>query len=107
MMHGLIHHFPQENGLVEWCNRTLREAFEDVPTEESPKYHWTRHTLVQRGKIPSSLGISQALGLLPGRAQKASGGKNPQVGCHKGPKKELNLGIRQKTLALVPQTWEG
>jgi putative transposase len=40
MMHVRIRpHCPQQNGLVERCHRTLREALQNASMEDSSKYH--------------------------------------------------------------------
>ena len=78
--HGLGHqrikpHCPEENGLMERSNRTLREALEgdgvDGPAASAGRDR-RDHPVVQRAAIAFSVGLPAADRLLPGRPGRAA-----------------------------------
>lgn len=90
MMHVWIHPlWPEENGLVERCNRTLLEAFEDATMEDwktAQNIIWRVIRWYNQEIYHRAFGYIRPLDFT-WENSKASGGKKTQVGCSKAPKK--------------------
>lgn len=107
MMHVRIRpHCPEENGLVERCNRTLREALEDAPMEDWKTAQNTIGRVIRwynQERYHRALGYLRPLDYYLGVPKKLQEERKLKLVAARHRRKEMNLGIRQKTLPLVPQ----
>ena len=108
--HELVHQritpgCPEENGLMERANRTLREALEDVQIENRYQAEDTLSEIIRHynhERLHSALGFvtpQQVYRGQPGRIHKA---RRIKVAQTRHRRKQNNLGIRQRTLPYEP-----
>ncbi len=96
-------HCPEENGIIERSNRTLREALDG---EELTNLFQAREKIggiirwYNRRAIAFSLGLSATDRLLPGRSRGASRTAAPEMVEARHKRKQKNLQLRQPTLPL-------
>lgn len=99
-------HCPEENGLVERCNRTIREALEDAPMEDRLVAEKTIQRVIRwynEERYHQALGYLRPLDYHLGDPKKLQEERRFKLIAARHRRKEINLGIRQQTLALVPQ----
>jgi transposase InsO family protein len=112
--HGVLEHFglthvkirphcPEENGIVERSNRTVREAFEEV--EPSSRYEaeaalgriidWYNHE-----RLHSSLGYLRPVDYYRGNPQSLHEARRQKLAAARHRRRERNLNLRQPTLPI-------
>jgi len=106
--HGLTHrrirpHCPEENGVMERCNRTLREAIE---MQELTGRHDTEDALgriidhYNHERLHSALGYQTPATWYRGDPERVAAARRLKLAQARHRRKQINLGIRQRTLPL-------
>ncbi|MFO0915646.1 MAG: DDE-type integrase/transposase/recombinase [Pirellulales bacterium] len=106
--HGLTHHritphCPEENGVMERANRTLREALEDVPLENRFQAEEILRSIVNRynqERLHSALGYLRPVDYYRGEPDRLHADRRLKVTQARHRRKQINLKIRQRTLPL-------
>ena len=99
-------HCPEENGLVERCNRTLREAFENHPMENRVEAEKTIKKIIRwynEGRYHRALGYVTPRDYHLGMEKAIREERRFKLAAVRRRRKERNLGLRQTTLPLVHQ----
>jgi transposase InsO family protein len=110
--HGLTHqrikpHCPEENGLVERSNRTLREALEGEELTDRCQaeqvlariIHWYNHE-----RLHGALGYLRPMDYYRGDPQQLQEARRRKLAQARHRRKEQNLRLRQRTLPLETRT---
>lgn len=111
--YGLTHikikpHCPEENGIMERSNRTIREAFDETELENDPQanryqaeetiariIHWYNHQ-----RLHSSLGFLRPVDYYRGQPEKLHEARRKKLAAARHRRRETNLKLRQPTLPL-------
>jgi transposase InsO family protein len=106
--HGLAHqrikpHCPEENGLVERSNRTLREALEQVEVRDRQQaeealakiIRWYNHE-----RLHSALGYLRPIDYYRGQPSELHAARRVKLAQARHRRRERNLELRQPTLPL-------
>jgi len=111
--HGLTHvkitpHCPEENGIMERANRTLREALEATGLENDPRanryqaeeelrriIHWYNHE-----RLHSSLGFLRPVDYYRGKPREMHEARRRKLAAARHRRREANLKLRQPTMPL-------
>jgi putative transposase len=104
--HRIRPHCPEENGVMERANRTLRESLEEL--EASNRYeaeeairkvveHYNLH------RLHSALGFKAPMAYYRGNPAEIEAKRREKLRTARHRRKELNLQIRQSTLFLGTQ----
>lgn len=104
--HGLTHHrirphCPEENGVVERCNRTLREAIEGhdlTGRYDSERVIDSIVTHYNHQRLHSALGFQTPATWYRGNPGKIALARRLKLSQARHRRKQINLGIRQRTL---------
>lgn len=110
--HGLTHakikpHCPEENGLMERANRTFREALDGINAGD---YYELRDALISivrwynEERLHSSLGWLRPADYYRGDPGVLHGVRRLKLSQARHRRKQINLGIRQRTLPLEPDS---
>jgi transposase InsO family protein len=103
--HRIKPHCPEENGVMERCNRTLREAIEE---EELVGRYDSQETIgrivdhYNTERLHSALGYQTPATWYRGRPDQVSSQRRLKLSQARHRRKQFNLGIRQRTLPLQP-----
>ena len=108
--HGLTHHritphCPEENGIMERANRTLREALEDIDLENRFKAEDTLKSIIEHyntERLHSALGYLRPVDYYRGNPSRMHESRRRKLMQARHRRKQINLGIRQRTLPLEP-----
>lgn len=101
--HRIKPHCPEENGVMERCNRTIREAIEEhelvgrYDSEETIKKivdHYNNE------RLHSALGYQTPATWYRGNPDEISSARRLKLSQSRHRRKQINLGIRQRTLPL-------
>lgn len=107
--HRIKPHCPEENGLVERFNRTLREGIEEHELEGRYDSQATIEKLVQHYndvRLHSSLGFQTPATWYRGNPESVARCRSLKLSQARHRRKQINLGIRQRTLPLsTPETF--
>lgn len=106
--HELTHqrikpHCPEENGVMERCNRTIREAIEVHDLESRNESEETIRTIINHynhQRLHSALGYQTPVTWYRGNPDEVSASRRLKLSQARHRRKQLNLGIRQPTLPL-------
>lgn len=101
--HRIKPHCPEENGVMERCNRTLREAIEDHELEGRYDSEETIGKIVDhynRERLHSALGFQTPATWYRGNPDEISATRRLKLSQARHRRKQFNLGIRQRTLPL-------
>jgi transposase InsO family protein len=106
--HGLTHHkitphCPEENGVMERANRTVREALEDIPLENRFQAEDTLKTIINyynQERLHSALGYLRPADYYRGEPDRLQAGRRHKMAQARHRRKQINLEIRQRTLPL-------
>lgn len=104
--HGLAHqrikpHCPEENGLVERSNRTLREALEETEFADRQQAEQALERVVgwyNDERLHSALGFLRPKDYYRGRPSEMHEARRKKLAEARHRRREKNLGIRQPTL---------
>jgi len=98
-------HCPEENGVMERSNRTVREAWEqEVPPEDveaAVKLLKKIQRWYNQERLHSALGYLRPVDYYRGNPQALKEERRVKMAQARHRRKEINLGLKQKTLALV------
>ena len=108
--HNLTHHrikphCPEENGVMERCNRTIREAIEDHDLNGRYDSEETIAKIIAHyntERLHSALGYQTPANWYRGNPDEVSAGRRLKLSQARHRRKQINLGIRQPTLPLEP-----
>jgi putative transposase len=95
-------HCPEENGLVERCNRTLREALENHSMENRVEAEKIIRKIIRwynKDKVPPGLGICHP----PGLAKTIQEERRLKLAAARRRRKERHLRLSQVILPLIHQ----
>jgi putative transposase len=106
--HGLAHqrikpHCPEENGLVERSNRTLREALEETEFADRQEAEQTLERIVRwynDERLHSALGFLRPQDYYRGRPSELHEARRKKLAQARHSRREKNLGLKQTTLPL-------
>jgi len=106
--HGLTHqrikpHCPEENGLVERSNRTLREALEETEFTDRQEAEQTLERIIRRyndERLHSALGFLRPKDYYRGQPSELHEARRTKLVQARHRRREKNLGIQQTTLPL-------
>jgi transposase InsO family protein len=106
--HGLTHqlikpHCPEENGLVERSNRTLREALEETEFTSRQEAEETLERIISwynNERLHSALGFLRPTDYYRGQPRELHEGRRKKLAQGRHRRREQNLAIRQPTLPL-------
>lgn len=106
--HGLTHqrikpHCPEENGLVERSNRTLREALEETEFANRQQAEKTLERIIRwynDERLHSALGFLRPKDYYRGQPSELHEQRRTKLSQARHRRREKNLGIRQPTLPL-------
>ena len=106
--HGLTHqrikpHCPEENGLVERSNRTLREALEEAEFTDRQEAEKTLERIIRwynDERLHSALGFLRPLDYYRGRPSDLHEARRKKLAEARHRRREKNLEIKQTTLPL-------
>jgi putative transposase len=111
--HGLTHvrikpHCPEENGIMERSNRTIREALDETELENDPQANryqaeatiariiaWYNHE-----RLHSSLGFLRPVDYYRGQPEQLHEARRKKLAAARHRRREKNLQLRQPTLPL-------
>ena len=104
--HGLTHrrirpHCPEENGVMERCNRTLREAIDVHVLKgrcDSERVIDTIVTHYNHERLHSALGFQTPATWYRGNPAEVTLARRLKLSQARHRRKQINLGIRQRTL---------
>lgn len=104
--HGLIHHritphCPEENGVMERCNRTLREAIEVHELAGRYEAEEALHQIIDHynhERLHSALNFQTPAIWYRGNPEEAAAARRLKLSQARHRRKQFNLGIRQRTL---------
>lgn len=107
--HGLNHHrikphCPEENGVMERCNRTLREAIEEhdlIGRYDSERVIDSIVTHYNHERLHSALGYQTPATWYRGNPDELSSNRRLKLSQARHRRKQINLGIRQRTLPFL------
>lgn len=108
--HGLTHHritphCPEENGIMERANRTFREALEDVDLDNRFQAEDILKSIVDHynhERLHSALGYLRPADYYRGDPPPMHESRRRKLIQARHRRKQINLGIRQRTLPLEP-----
>ncbi len=108
--HNLTHHrikphCPEENGVMERCNRTIREAIEEhdlVGRYDSEETIGRIIDHYNNERLHSALGYQTPATWYRGNPDKIGSVRRLKLTQARHRRKQINLGIRQRTLPLIP-----
>jgi transposase InsO family protein len=106
--HGLAHqrikpHCPEENGLVERSNRTLREALEETELADRQEAERTLERIIRwynDERLHSALGFLRPQDYYRGQPKELHEARRTKLAQARHRRREKNLGIKQATLPL-------
>lgn len=106
--HGLTHHkikphCPEENGIMERANRTLREALEDIELENRFQAEDALKSIIDHynhERLHSSLGFLRPVDYYRGDPPRLHERRRRKLSQARHRRKQINLNIRQRTLPL-------
>ena len=101
--HRIKPHCPEENGVMERCNRTLREAIEEHDLVGRYDSEATIEKIVSHyndERLHSALGYQTPATWYRGNPDQISAARRLKLSQARHRRKQFNLGIRQKTLPL-------
>ena len=102
--HRIKPHCPEENGVMERCNRTLREAIEEhelVSRYDSEKVIDDLVTHYNEIRLHSSLGFQTPATWYRGNPDEVTSSRRLKLAQARHRRKQINLGIRQPTLPFL------
>lgn len=108
--HGLTHHrirphCPEENGIMERANRTFREALEEVELLSRFQAEDALASIIEHynhERLHSSLGYLRPVDYYRGEPKRLHESRRLKLSQARHRRKQINLGIRQRTLPLEP-----
>jgi putative transposase len=108
--HGLTHHkitphCPEENGIMERANRTVREALDGIELENRFAAEDTLKSIIQHynhRRLHSALGFLRPADYYRGHPEELHQARRMKLAQARHRRKQINLGIRQRTLPLEP-----
>jgi transposase InsO family protein len=101
--HRIKPHCPEENGVMERCNRTIREAIEEHDLVGRYDSEETIKTIVDHynnKRLHSALGYQAPATWYRGNPDEISSARRLKMSQARHRRKQINLGIRQRTLPL-------
>ena len=106
LMHQKIKpHCPEENGVMERSNRTVREAWEQEIPPEDVEAAWKLLKKIERWynevRLHSALGYLRPVDYYRGNPEALKEERRVKMAQARHRRKEINLGLKQKTLPLV------
>ena len=96
---------PEENGIMERANRTLREALEDLPLENRYQAEDTLSVIIRHynhERLYSALGFVTPHEAYRGQPERIYQAHRLKMAQARHRRKQINLGIRQRTLPYKP-----
>ena len=107
--YGLTHvkikpHCPEENGIMERSNRTVREALEEVDIETRYQAEDALARILRwynTERLHSSLGFLRPIDYYRGEPEKLQEGRRKKLAAARHRRREKNLELRQPTLPLT------
>lgn len=110
--HGLGHqrikpHCPEENGLVERSNRTLREALEETELTSRQQAEEELSKIIawyNTERLHSALGYLRPIDYYRGRPEELREARRHKLSAARHRRRERNLNLKQPTLALAEIT---
>jgi transposase InsO family protein len=107
--HGLTHvkikpHCPEENGIMERSNRTVREALEEEELETRYQAEDALERIIHwynRERLHSSLGFLRPIDYYRGEPAKLHEARRQKLAAARHRRREKNLQLRQPTLPLA------
>jgi transposase InsO family protein len=98
-------HCPEENGVMERSNRTVREAWEQEIPPEDVEAAWKLLKKIERWynevRLHSALGYLRPVDYYRGNPEAMKEERRVKLAQARHRRKENNLGLKQKTLPLV------
>ena len=106
LMHQKIKpHCPEENGVMERSNRTVREAWEQEIPPEDVEADWKLLKKIERWynevRLHSALGYLRPVDYYRGNPEALKEERRVKMAQATHRRKEINLGLKQKTLPWV------
>ena len=106
--YGLAHqrikpHCPEENGLVERSNRTLREALEETEFTDRQQAEETLEKIIgwyNDERLHSALGYLRPMDYYRGQPLELHEARRQKLAQARHRRRETNLGMRQPTMPL-------
>ena len=96
---------PEENGIMERANRTMREALEDLPLENRYQAEDTLSQIIRyynQERLHSALGFVTPLAAYRGQPERIHQARRLKMAQARHRRKQINLGFRQRTLPYEP-----